>query len=164
MRNALFLAFLFVGLGIMESSSLWLFQPSWFSAFPLLVIGGFLVLQRVGLGEGMMWFVALMLLRGEVMLFVILALAPLLITRLFTTRSVYALLGSGMTAYGAMILVTLSFHGVAQVLRLPTTWHPPFSLLLVQWVMLVPGLYVGFMLVRWFSSTVGSRVTFKPLT
>lgn len=164
MRISFLLALLFVVLSVLESSLLWVFQPAWFSAFPLLSIAGFLVLQRVGVSEGVMWFLAMIFLRHDLSSLIIIALAPVLIVRLFSTRSVYALLGSGITAYGAMILGILAGHAVLRTLGIRIDWHMPFSFLLAQWALLVPGLYLGFVCVRWLERTVGSRVALKPLT
>lgn len=164
MRGAMLLAILFVALSVVESSMIWVFHAPWISAVPMMTIAGFLIVQRIGIVEGVMWFIALMLLRMDITMLIMILIAPTLTIRLFSTRSVYALLGVGITTYGMMIFVVFLFHSIGSALALSMVWHAPFSLLLMQWVLLVPGLYLGLSTVRWFERTVGSHVTFKPLT
>jgi hypothetical protein len=111
--------------------------------------------------EGIMWFCVIAIVRGDITALMIMGIAPLFMVRIFTTRSVYALLGLGMTTFAGMLVTTFIVHVIAFAFHAPTEWHLPFSLLITQWILLIPGLYIGFLFVRWFERVIGSRVSLK---
>ncbi len=161
-RAPLFLAVGFVILLTFETSVLWTFL-GWISAIPLMMIVGLLVLQRVGIPEGVAWFVVLAVLRGDLVAGTIAFIGPVLTVRVFSTRSLYALLGIGLVSHAAGILVLFVLHVSVRAV-FDVSWSVPYSMLWLQELLLLPGLYFGMSGIRWFDQTIGSRVALKPLT
>lgn len=155
-RSALFLVPLFALLAAVEASFLWVFSLSWICTFPLMIIAGLLIMQRVGVIQGTAWCFAAALFQWNGVAFCIALLGPLFFEKVFSTRSVYALLGAGLAAYGtSLVLITLfSF-------LLPFFPSLDISKLFIGWILLVPGLYCGFLFVRWFEISIGSRFAIK---
>lgn len=155
MKSAIFLAIVFMIAANIESSMLWTF-PWIVGMFPLVSILGFVVLYRFGIPEGVAWFLALAFMRMDVAALIIAGLAPLLLQRVFVTRSLYALLGVSALSMacgliGASVVCTVAswFGGVC----VPSSFA--HSALAIIFVML--GVYGGFVLVRSFDSFVRAR-------
>ena len=152
----------FVLLLTCESSGLWAFQ-SWVAAIPLLVIAGLLVLQRVGIPEGVAWFAVLAVVRGDIVAGTIAIIGPLLTMRVFSTRSLYALLGIGLVSHATGICLLLAVHTVVESL-FHGAWNISYIALWLQEFLLIPGLYLGMSGIWWFDHTIGSRIALKSLT
>lgn len=161
-RAPLTLAVGFVLLLAFESSVIWAFQ-GWVSAIPLMVIVGFLVLQRIGIPEGVAWFCVLAVLRGDIVAGTIALVGPVVTLRVFSTRSLYALLGIGLVSHAAGILTLLAIHGLMSAV-FHVAWTVHYSTVWLQELLLIPGLYFGMGSIRWFDRTISSRVALKPLT
>lgn len=146
----------------LESSVIWAFQ-GWVSAIPLMMIVGLLVLQRIGIPEGVAWFLVLAVLRGDIVAFTIALIGPALTMRVFSTRSLYALLGIGIVSHAAGILILLATHAVLTAV-FHVIWNVQYSTVWLQELLLIPGLYFGTSGIRWFDQNIGSRVALKPLT
>lgn len=161
-RTPLMLAMGFVFLLTCEASGIWVFE-SWVSAIPMMMIVGFLVLQRVGVAEGVAWFCVLALLRGDIVAGTIALIGPSLTSRVFSTRSLYALLGIGLVSHAVGILVLLAVHGALSAI-FHVSWNIQYGTLWLQELLLIPGLYLGTSGIWWFDRTIGSRVALKSLT
>jgi hypothetical protein len=160
---AFFLALLFSGLLVCEVSFLWTWN-NWIAAIPLLTIAGILVMQRIGIVEGAAWFFVLGIIRLDIISIVIAFIGPVLLVKLFSARSLYALLGLGLVAFGFGIVTLGVTHELVTWLKDSTVWKMSYSTLFVQEVLLVPGLFCGSNLVRWFERTIWSRIALKPLS
>ena len=163
MRVAVLLAILFMSLMVFETSFLWVFL-GWFSAIPVMTIAGLLVMQRVGVAEGTAWFLALAFMRGDLIACVIALIGPFLVLRVFSTRSLYALFGTGIVAFGAGIVSVFVVRTVLGLFFDLSSWHIVYRTLLLQEALLVPGLFVGLYLVRWFEQNISSRIALKSLS
>jgi len=161
-RTAFMLAIMFSILLTIESSGIWVFE-SWFSAIPLMITAGILVMQRVGIAEGVAWFCVLAILRGDVIAATIALTGPWLTLRVFSTRSLYALFGIGLVSHTAGIIV---LFGIATVMTsiFHVTWNIPYSTLWAQEFLLIPSLYFGMNIVRWFEQNIRSRFAFTSFT
>ncbi len=161
-RSSIVLTLTFCILLALETSVLWVFDD-WIAFIPLMMTSGLLVLQRVGIPEGIVWFLALAILRGDFVSAIIAMLGPLFMIKIFSTRSLYALLGVGLVAHGFGIVILWVIHGFVHGL-FHVTWNISFSTLWIQELLLIPTLYLGTMLIRSFRRTIGSRVALKPLS
>jgi len=145
MKTGFFLAVLFLFfLGI---------EYSGFHAFggvvahiPLMILAGILVTQRLGPLEGALWFVVLGVVSKSLFMLFLACAVPLLVIHLFTTRSVYALLGLGAVSWCISALSLVIFGGVVDGL---------------QGLLLLPSLFVGVFVVRFFERVVFSKVSFR---
>ncbi len=157
-RSAFALALLFTGLLIVESSGMWVFTH-WVATIPLMIIAGLLVMQRVGVPEGVAWFCALAFLRIDIVSAVIACTGPSLTLRVFSTRSLYALFGIGMVSHAAGIGVLFIIATLANTV-FHATWNIAYGTLWLQEILLLPGLNLGMNGVRWFEHNIRSRVRF----
>lgn len=126
----------------------------------LLTLGGILVFQRVGPEEGSAWFLATTVFHGlDVYPMLWALLGPLLLARVFTTRSVYALFGLGLSGHVLASIVTMFFEKIA--LRFfPISFIPlhPWESILMQTALLLPGLFVGVISIRFIERVIMNRL------
>lgn len=131
--------------------------PAPLGLFPLMLVCGVLVMHRGDLFLGVCWFVAMAIIvhpwgNGAV------AVAPLLVAavaalplqqKIFTNRSVYALLGLGASLFFVMTLTAFIIAGVHGVWS-DESWLTEHFLRdrAIEAVELLVGLYVGVDLVR----------------
>jgi hypothetical protein len=160
-RSAILLALAFCLFLTIETSGIWVFE-GWFSAVPLMTAAGILVMQRVGIAEGIGWFIVLALLRTDLVAVIIALIGPLLTLRVFSTRSLYALLGIGLVSHAVGICVLFIISTLANLV-LHSTWSISFSTFWLQEVLLIPSLYFGMGMMQWFEQNIRSRVTLVPL-
>ncbi len=149
MKTGSILACLFLLFLLGEASFIHAF-PGILSHIPLMTIAGMIVMQRVGMEEGAAWFLALALFHSDISALCIAIIGPILITRLFTTRSVYALIGFGISAYSAVLLIALIFppHSVTAALQ--------------SELLLLPGLLIGISMVRFCERSLFTRIALRP--
>lgn len=159
MRSALFLALLFGGLITFEASCVWALGGVAL-AIPIMAIGGLLVMHRSGMADGIAWFLALAFIRHDVVSLALCLIAPFLLLRTFSTRSIYALLGFGFASYTLSIISvgTIAYLGGILGLKaenlLPK--HP-----ILQIAFLLPGLYIGTVIIRSLQKNFLSRIALK---
>lgn len=117
--------------------------PRPFSFFPIHVIVGLLIAHRTGPQNGVIWFLLTLpfvwsgLQPGTTWSYLWLAGSSyFLISRLFTTRSVYALIGLGLTVIVPYLAINLLFD------RLTFSWLE-FGYFLI---FVILGLYLGFII------------------
>lgn len=161
-RTALFTAFLFLLSMTLEASGVWVFH-NWIAAIPLSIIIGFLVMQRVGIVEGVAWFLALAVLRGDIISGTIAIIGPILTLRVFSTRSLYALFGIGLVSHATGIFILAILHTLVTTI-FTVSWTVSYTTVWLQEILLIPGLYLGTFVIRWFYVHISSRVAFKSLT
>lgn len=159
MRSALFLAILFGSLLTFEASCIWALGGIAL-AIPIMTIGGILVMHRSGMADGIAWFITLAILRHDVVSLILCLIAPFFLLRTFSTRSIYALFGFGVVSYA------LSLMGVGAGEYLAHTLGFEFGNLLpehpvLQTLFLVPGLYIGTVLIRSMEKHFFSRIALK---
>lgn len=159
MRGALFLALLFVCLLTFEASCVWAFGGIAL-AIPVMTIGGILVMHRSGIADGIAWFLTLAIIRHDVVSLVLCIIAPLFLLRTFSTRSIYALLGFGLASYSLSLIVVSATTYLVQLLGFDTSNLLPRQPIL-QAVFLVPGLYLGTILIRNLQKHFFSRIALK---
>lgn len=146
-----------------------LFENSGFHAFggilaniPLLIIAGMMITQRVGPGEGAVWFLTLFAVTGSGVALLLSCVAPLLVVHLFTTRSVYALLGLGIVSWSIVSLGALiiggSIDGLFHTHLLPAHFLESIGM---RGLLIVPGLFLGVLLVRFMERHLFSRIAFR---
>ncbi len=148
MRTAILLSLLFGGFVLTEISFLHAFA-GFIAEIPLLYIAGMIIMQRVGIEEGIAWFLALAVFRADPVALIIACIGPVSILQIFTTRSVYALLGFGAVVYSVAIGAELVVGGLIDVL-FHTSLLPPHAMLHAVriFALLLPGLFFGVLLVR----------------
>lgn len=121
---------------------------------PLHFIVGVIVLHRGGPISGALWFGFSALLlpvigfdNGTLLGYVATgALGFILTKRVFTNRSVYALVGLGAALYTSFAIVNGIFLLIAQ--KLSVSWHAYAGTELLSLAFVVAGLYLGFVLVK----------------
>lgn len=132
------------------------------ASIPLMLIAGMILMQRVGIEEGIAWCVALALFRMDITALVLAAIGPVLILQIFTTRSMYALVGFGLASYivaaGTVLLLGEFFLRVFGVYILPL--HP-YLHALTELILLVPGLFLGVLVVRSIERSLFAKIAFK---
>ncbi|MBI1908026.1 hypothetical protein HYS28_01235 [Candidatus Uhrbacteria bacterium] len=133
------------------------------AVFPLMLVTGLLVMHRVGVGPGVAWLVigALVLeVRGItpgwcIPVIATAFLAALLVERVFATRSVYALLGLGLVSGLSAVSLFLALSLLRTAIQ---GAGPTFGRLLHEgawtFILLLAGLYVGFVTIVTFRSWV----------
>lgn len=131
---------------------------------PLMMIAGMIVMQRIGREEGSAWFVALALIQGDISALIVAGVGPILITRLFTTRSVYALLGFGSSTALLAMGIPLVVGGICDA-WLGTSFLPSYAYITTLYTMLtlVPGLFVGMSIIRFLERSLFTRISLRPL-
>jgi hypothetical protein len=160
-RSTIALALSFCLFLMIEASGIWVFD-GWFAAIPLMTAAGILVMQRVGIPEGIGWFCVLAFFRGDFVALTIAATAPSLTLRVFSTRSLYALLGIGLVSHAAGIGVLFIISTITSVI-VHTSWTVSYTTLWLQELLLIPGLYFGMSIVQWFEQNIRSRIALKSL-
>lgn len=121
---------------------------------PLHFIVGVIVLHRGGASSGALWFGFSALLlpvigfdSGTVLGYVATgALGFVLTKRVFTNRSVYALVGLGAALYTSFAIVNGVFLLITK--RLIEPWHVYAATELLSLTLVVGGLYLGFVIVK----------------
>ncbi len=161
-RAALALAIMFCLFLMIETSGIWVFE-SWVAAIPLMTTTGILVMQRIGIAEGIGWFCVLAVLRGDGISGVIALTGPWLTLRVFSTRSLYALLGIGLVSHAAGICALFIIATIANI-AFHSSWDIPYATVWLQELFLIPSLYFGMNIAQWFERNIRSRVAVKPLT
>lgn len=156
MMTGTFTALVFVVTVAIEAGAIRSLPSPW-GLFPLVLLCGTLVMHRSDLYVGMLWFVAMAVILhpwGEG----IVAVAPLLVAaavalplqqKIFTNRSVYALLGLGAGLFVTMVVVALLIAGVHSIWS-DESWLTTGFLRdrLYEGAQLMVGLYVGVDIVR----------------
>lgn len=159
MRSALFLALLFAALLTFEASCVWAFGGIAL-AIPVMTIGGILVMHRSGMPDGIAWFFTLAIIRHDVVSLALCFIAPFFLLRTFSTRSVYALFGFGIASYALSLIVVGVGQYFANGLGFGTGNLLPKQPVL-QIFFLLPGLYIGSMIIRSLQKQFFSRVALK---
>ncbi len=164
MRTGISLGVLFLILLFIEQSFLHAFFGG-LASTPLMTIAGIIILQRVGIEEGAAWCIALALFHADIVPFILAILGPILVLQIFTTRSLYALIGFGIASYtvsagvsliiGAMLSVFFGIHILSA--------HP-YTNALTEFFLLVPGLFLGILLVRGVERNILIRIAFRRST
>lgn len=149
----------FFTLMMIESSMLWVFD-SWVSSFPFMIAAGLLVMQRVGIPEGVAWFLVLAVVREDIVAVTLAIAGPLLMIKVFNSRSLYALLGVGLLAHAIGIVVLWGIHTTVHAL-LYAEWSVSYRMLWRQEALLIPTVYFGSSVLKWFERTVASRIAIK---
>lgn len=161
-RTALLLTIMFYVLTVIESSVLWVFE-GWVATIPLMTTAGILVMQRLGIAEGVAWFCILAILRGDVIAATIAFIGPWVTLRVFSTRSLYALFGIGLVSHAAgMVVLFVIATIMASVSQ--ATWNISYATLWTQELLLIPSLYFGMNVVGWFEQNIRSRFALTSLS
>ena len=161
MRTGILFAFLFLFLLLIEVSFFHAFSGS-LANIPVMIIAGMIVMQRVGIEEGVAWFITLALMRGDGIALLLAGIGPVLILQIFTTRSVYALLGFGAVAYVAASCTFLLFGGlIDHTLGTSILLQHPIVHALQELMLLIPGLFLGVLLVRSIERRILNQFAFK---
>jgi hypothetical protein len=159
MRSALFLALLFAFLLTLEASCVWALGGIAL-AIPVMTIGGLLVMHRSSVADGIAWFFLLAIIRHDLVSLILCLVAPFFLLRIFSTRSVYALFGFGITSYAVSLAIIATGQYLLGVIGIGTGHilpdHP-----IIQTLFLLPGLYIGTVLVRSLQKHFFSRVALK---
>ncbi len=159
MKGGALLALAFLACSLVQYSFVFAFGGA-FVLLSLLTIGGILVFQRVGPEEGAAWFLAIAVFHGlDVYPIIWAMLGPLLLARVFTTRSVYALFGLGFSGHLLASGMTVLFEKIA-FRFFPLTYVPLHTgeSLLLQSIILLPGLFVGVVCIRFLERSVMNRL------
>lgn len=159
MRSAFFLALLFVCLLTFEASCVWALGGIAL-AIPIMVIGGILVMQRSGMADGIAWFFTLAIIRHDIVSLVLCFTAPFFLLRTFSTRSIYALFGFGIASYSLSLVVVGVGEYLVRAMGFGTGNFLPKQPVL-QTMLLLPGLYIGVVLIRGLQKYFFSRVALK---
>ncbi len=148
MRIAILLSALFAAFVLTEISFLHAFT-GFISEIPLVYIAGMIIMQRVGIEEGVAWFIALAVFRADPVALIIAGIGPVSILQIFTTRSVYALLGFGAVVYTVATIVVLAIGGSIDGL-FGSSLLPPHAVIHAVRILLLllPGLFFGVLIVR----------------
>lgn len=129
---------------------------------PLMLIAGMIIMQRVGIEEGVAWCIALAVFRMDIGALFLAAVGPILILQIFTTRSMYALVGFGIASYtiatGAMLFLGELLFRVFGIHLL--SLHP-YLHALTEVILLIPGLFLGILLMRSIERSVLTRIAFR---
>ena len=161
MKIGILLACLFLLLLLLEHSGFHAFGGV-LANIPLLMIAGMMIAQRIGPGEGAIWFLALLIVTGDNMALFLSCTVPLLVIHLFTTRSVYALLGLGIVSWSIAALSALiiggSIDGLFHTHILPTHFLESLG---IRGILIVPGLFLGVLFVRFTERHLFSRIAFR---
>jgi hypothetical protein len=163
MKGGILLALTFALLHVLQQSTLHVFGAPW-ANIPLLVIAGIIVMQRVGIEEGVAWFLALSLLNGfDLYAFCWAVVGPIFLLRVFTTRSVYALIGLGIVAHTTVSACTLILekiiHRFFDFSFIPV-YHA--GALAAQIPLLIPGLFLAIICIRFAEKNLFTRVYLRP--
>jgi len=159
MRSALLLAILFAGLLTFEASFVWALGGIAL-AIPVMTIGGFLVMNRSGMADGIAWFFMLAIVRHDVVSLALCFIAPFFLLRTFSTRSVYALFGFGIVSYTLSLLLVGTGEYLANLAGFGIRNFLPEQPIL-QTLFLLPGLYIGSVLIRSLQKHFFSRIALK---
>lgn len=116
------------------------------SFIPIMLIIGIIVLHRAGPIHGALWFTLMAFvawmtptLFGWGIVYLALAIiGPILMLRVFTHRSIYALAGLGLSLYSVFGLIHMLFHPLYQV-----------SYFFSGYLFLLTGLYIGFLVSKY---------------
>lgn len=161
MKIGMFLAILFLTLLFFERSGFHAFGGI-IANISLLTLAGMMIAQRVGPSEGAVWFFALFVVTGEGTALALSCIVPLLVIHLFTTRSVYALLGLGIVSWSiAAISVFLLGGGSDRLFHTHILPEHFFESLGIRGLLLVPGLFIGVLVVQFLERHLFSRIAFR---
>ncbi len=161
MRVGFFLAAVFAWCFLIETSFLHAFGGM-VAYIPLITIAGIIVMQRFGIEEGVLWFVSVAVLRGDIFSLVFALIGPMLVQQIFTTRSVYALLGFGAVGYTVSSVVALACSwGLDTLFHTAFLLPHPFERMLIIGALLIPGLFFGTLFLRLGERYFLSRIRFR---
>lgn len=164
MRTGILFALLFFTLLLIEVSFFHAFSGN-LANIPVMIIAGMIIMQRVGIEEGIAWFITLAVMRGDGIALLLAGIGPVLILQIFTTRSVYALLGFGAVAYILASIIFLLVGGlVDQFLGTSILLQHPIIHALQELALLIPGLFLGVLLVRSIERRILNQFAFKSST
>ena len=164
MRTGIFLSLLFFFLLLIEVSFVHAFSGS-IASIPVMIIAGMIIMQRAGIEEGVAWFLVLALIRGDGIAFLLAGIGPALILQIFTTRSVYALLGFGAVAYSAASIIFIIVGNILdRILGTAILLPHPFIHTFQELMLLIPGRFVGVIAVRSIERRVLALFTFKSFS
>lgn len=132
------------------------------ASIPLMVVAGMIIMQRVGIEEGAAWFLAVAVLRGDGVALLLAGIGPILILQIFTTRSVYALLGFGAVAYAVASVIFILFGKLLDsVIGTSVLSSHPIIHALQEGALLLPTLFIGVIFVRIIERRVLQQFTFR---
>ncbi len=161
MKTGILLALLFLFFLLLENSGLHAFGGL-LANIPLLTIAGMMIAQRIGPGEGAVWFLALFTVTGNGIVLLLACIVPLLVVHLFTTRSIYALLGLGIVSWSIAVLSALiiggSIDGLFRTHLLPAHFLESIG---IRGLLIIPGLFLGVFVVRFLEHHLFSRIAFR---
>lgn len=161
MRTGIALAVLFFFLAFVEGSFLHAFAGS-IAMVPLMMIFGMILIQRVGIEEGVAWCMALAFFRGDLTAFFLAVIGPVCLSQIFTTRSVYALLGFGAFAYATASVGSILVGTVLNSVFGVTILSPhPIAHALHEGLLLLPGLLIGVLGIRVIERRILTRFAFR---
>ena len=161
MRTGVLLALLFFFLLLIETAFFHAFSGI-AASIPLMIIAGMIIMQRVGIEEGAAWFLAVAVLRGDGVALLLAGIGPMLILQIFTTRSVYALLGFGAVAYSiASVVFILLGKLLDYALGTSILSNHPVTHALQEGALLLPALFLGVVIVRSVERRVLTRFAFR---
>lgn len=162
MKYGVFLAGIFLFSILCQYSLIHVLRGPW-ASIPLLTIVGIVVFQRVGMEEGMAWFAVASFFHGfNLYAFFWVCIGPLLLQKIFTTRSWYALLGLGVFGH---IVVSVTFVVLAVL------WNN-FSPLVIsplgyaalfgkELLLLILGLLLAMIFLRFVERRLFMRIPFR---
>ena len=161
MRTGVLLAFLFFFFLLIEVAFFHAFSGI-AASIPLMIVAGMIIMQRVGIEEGAAWFLAVAIFRGDGVALLLAGIGPVLILQIFTTRSVYALLGFGAVAYTVASVIFLLFGTlIDSVVGTSVLSSHPVVHALQEGVLLLPTLFIGVILVRIIERRVLQQFAFR---
>ncbi len=148
-----------------------LIEISFFHAFagsiahiPVMIVAGMIIMQRIGIEEGVAWFLAVAMVRGDGIALLLATIGPMLILQIFTTRSIYALLGFGAVAYTvASVMFILLGELFDYALGTTILSQHPVVHALQEGALLLPSLFVGVILVRSIERRLFTHFAFRSL-
>jgi len=164
MKTGILLAFTFLLLLLIERSFFHAFAGS-LASIPVLLIAGMILMQRAGIEEGIAWFLAVAVLQANGVALLLALVSPILIVQIFTTRSVYALLGFGVVTYAISSTLFILFGAFFDIAFGTTILsnHPVLHAI-QEGILLIPGLILGVMIVRSIEHRILRRFAFKSFS
>lgn len=152
--------------------SLLLLEQSFFQAFigglegmPIMIIAGMIIMQRVGIWEGSAWLIASAFFHYDIGAFFLAFIGPMLILKIFTTRSIYALMGFGVSAYTLSAGSHILFGEISlRVFGFNFLSPHPIMNAVNEIALLIPGLIIGIFIMKTVERRILIWISFKHQT